>query len=216
MTTIPPRSHHLLRIDSSARAQGSHSRELGDCFESAWRKRFSGATVSRRDVASQTVGHIENMTITGMFTPTELHNAEMSASLVQSDSMIAELKAADAILVTVPMYNFGIPSSLKAWIDQITRIGQTFSFDGTNFTGLLHGKKAYIVIAYGAGGYSAGDKLASANFVEPYLKFLFGFLGFDTVMIYNSEATNTNPAGIRTTDAVIAAQMNADLGTEVL
>ncbi len=211
MTTLPPSSYHLLRIDSSARVQGSHSRELGDRFERAWRERFPNAKITHRDVAMQTVTHIENMTIAGMFTPPEQHNAEMTAALVQSDTLIAELKAADALLITVPMYNFGIPSSLKAWIDQITRIGHTFSFDGSNFAGLLKGKKAYIVIAYGAGGYAAGGGFAAANFVEPYLKFLLGFLGFDEVITYNDEATNTNPAGIAAMHAAIASQMDATL-----
>jgi FMN-dependent NADH-azoreductase len=211
MTTLPPSSQNLLRIDSSARVQGSHSRELGDHFEKSWRERFPTAKITRRDVALQSVSHIENMTIAGMFTPPDQHNAEMTAALVQSDTLIAELKAADALLITVPMYNFGIPSSLKAWIDQITRIGQTFSFDGSNFAGLLKGKKAYIVIAYGAGGYTAGGGFAAANFVEPYLKFLFGFLGFDEVITYNDEATNTNPAGIAASHSAIAAQMDATL-----
>jgi FMN-dependent NADH-azoreductase len=211
MTTLPPSSHHLLRIDSSARVQGSHSRELGDHFEKAWQQRFPTAKITRRDVALQTVTHIENMTIAGMFTPPDQHNAEMTAALVQSDTLIAELKAADALLITVPMYNFGIPSSLKAWIDQITRIGHTFSFDGSNFAGLLKGKKAYIVIAYGAGGYGAGQGFAAANFVEPYLKFLLGFLGFDEIVTYNDEATNTNPAGIAASHVAITGQMDASL-----
>jgi FMN-dependent NADH-azoreductase len=211
MTTLPPSSQNLLRIDSSARVQGSHSRELGDHFEKAWVQRFPTAKITRRDVALQIVTHIENMTIAGMFTPPEQHNAEMTAALVQSDTLIAELKAADALLMTVPMYNFGIPSSLKAWIDQITRIGHTFSFDGSNFAGLLKGKKAYIVIAYGAGGYTAGGGFAAANFVEPYLKFLLGFLGFDEVITYNDEATNTNPAGIAAAHLAITAQMDASL-----
>jgi FMN-dependent NADH-azoreductase len=211
MTTLPLASHKLLRIDSSARVQGSHSRELGDYFERAWTQRFPTASVTRRDLAAQSVSHIENMTIAGMFTPPDQHNAEMTAALVQSDRLIAEIKAADALLITVPMYNFGIPSALKAWIDQISRIGHTFSYDGKSFAGLLGGKKAYIVIAYGAGGYTAGGGFAAANFVEPYLKFLLGFLGFDEVITYNDEATNTNPDGIAAARAAIQGQIDASL-----
>jgi FMN-dependent NADH-azoreductase len=214
MTTLPtehPASHKLLRIDSSARVQGSHSRELGDYFERAWTQRFPTAAITRRDLASQSVTHIDGTTIAGMFTPPEQHSAEMTAALVQSDRLIAEIKAADALLITVPMYNFGIPSALKAWIDQISRIGHTFSYDGKSFAGLLSGKKAYIVIAYGAGGYTAGGGFAAANFVEPYLKFLLGFLGFDEVVTYNHEATNTHPDGIAAARAAIQGQMNAKL-----
>jgi FMN-dependent NADH-azoreductase len=193
MTTLPtehPASHKLLRIDSSARVQGSHSRELGDYFERAWTQRFPTAAITRRDLASQSVTHIDGTTIAGMFTPPEQHSAEMTAALVQSDRLIAEIKAADALLITVPMYNFGIPSALKAWIDQISRIGHTFSYDGKSF---------------------AGGCFAAANFVEPYLKFLLGFLGFDEVVTYNHEATNTHPDGIAAARAAIQGQMNAKL-----
>jgi FMN-dependent NADH-azoreductase len=211
MTTLPPNSHNLLRIDSSARVQGSQSRELGDYFERAWQQRFPTARITRRDVSAQPIGHIQNNTIMGMFSPPDQHTPETEAALEQSDILIAEIKAAEAVLITVPMYNFGIPSSLKAWIDQITRIGHTFSYDGKGFDGLLKGKKAHIVIAYGAGGYTNGGGFAAANFVEPYLKFLFGFLGFDEVITYNDEATNSNPSGIPASHAVIQGQIDASL-----
>ncbi len=211
MRPTPPSTHHLLRIDSSSRVTGSYSRKLGDQFEHAWIKRFPAGTITRRDVALQSLPHIENTTIAGMFTPPEQHSSEMVAALVQSDTLIAELKAADTLLLTVPMYNFGVPSALKAWIDQITRIGHTFSFDGSNFGGLLKGKKAHVVIAYGAGGYAHGASFAAANFVEPYLKFLLAFLGFNEVITYNDEATNTNPAGIAASHAMITAQMETSL-----
>lgn len=211
MTTLPHSSHNLLRIDSSARVQGSQSRALGDDFERAWTQRFPTATITRRDVSAQPIGHIQNSTIMGMFSPPDQHTPEMTDALVQSDTLIAEIKAAEAVLITVPMYNFGIPSSLKAWIDQITRIGHTFSYDGKGFEGLLKGKKAYIVIAYGAGGYTNGGGFAAANFVEPYLKFLFGFLGFDEVVTFNDEATNSNPSGIPASHAAIASQIDASL-----
>ncbi|MGL4573684.1 MAG: FMN-dependent NADH-azoreductase [Burkholderiaceae bacterium] len=198
---------NLLRIDSSARVEGSHSRALGDDFEAALRKRFAQLQVQRRDVAAQPIGHIENITIAGMFTPPAQATAQMQAALAQSDALIAELKVADAVLITVPMYNFGLPSSLKAWIDQISRIHHTFSYDGKTFTGLLTGKRAYVVIAYGAGGYGTGEGFAAANFVEPYLKFLLGFLGFAEVTVFNAQATNTDPTGVPIARAAIHRQM---------
>jgi FMN-dependent NADH-azoreductase len=201
-------THQLLRIDSSARIEGSHSRDLGDHFEATWKQRFPAAHVIRRDVATQPVAHISNTTIAGMFTPPDQHSADMTAALATSDELIAEIKSSHAVLITVPMYNFGIPSALKAWIDQISRIGQTFAYDGKAFTGLLAGRKAYVVVAYGAGGYGAGGGFAAANFVAPYLQFLLGFLGFDEVVVFNDEATNTDPAGIPAARAAIQAQMN--------
>jgi FMN-dependent NADH-azoreductase len=211
MTTLPPSSHHMLRIDSSARLEGSHSRLLGDHFETAWLMRFPTARITRRDVALNGVSHISSKTITGMFSAPEQHTTETSASLLQSDSLIAEIMAADSLLLTVPMYNFGIPSSLKAWIDQITRIGHTFSFDGKNFAGLCQGRKAYIVIAYGASGYTKNGSFAAANFAEPYLKFLFTFLGFDDVVVFNFEATNSNPNGIADSREATMAQIQSTI-----
>jgi FMN-dependent NADH-azoreductase len=199
----------LLRIDSSARTQGSHSRELGNTLENALRTRFPQLVVRRRDVAAQPIGHIENATIAGMFTPPEQLTDGMHAALAQSDQLIDELKQADAVLLTVPMYNFGLPSSLKAWIDQVVRIRHTFSFDGQSFAGLLKGKKAYVVIAYGAGGYEAEEGFAAANFVEPYLKFVLGFIGFDDITVFNVQGTNTNAAGMAAAHTAVTRKMQA-------
>lgn len=87
------------------------------------------------------------------------------------------------------MYNFSVPSALKAWIDQIVRIGRTFAYDGTNFTGLVTIKRAYVICAYGAGGYTDGGGFASFNFLEPYLKGLLSFLGITEIQFFNLQAT---------------------------
>jgi FMN-dependent NADH-azoreductase len=87
------------------------------------------------------------------------------------------------------MYNFSIPSALKAWIDQIVRIGRTFAYDGINFTGLVTVKKAYVICAYGASGYTDGGAFASFNFLEPYLKSLLSFLGIGEIQFFNLQAT---------------------------
>ena len=92
------------------------------------------------------------------------------------------------------MYNFSIPSALKAWIDQIVRINRTFAYDGAHFTGLLKVRRVVIVAAFGAAGY--GDALASADFVTPYLKFLFGFLGVSDVTVIPTEATTADAATV--------------------
>jgi FMN-dependent NADH-azoreductase len=201
----------LLRIDSSARRTGSHSRELGDIFENLWSQRFPVATVTSRDLVGSPVAHLHNETITGLFTPPEQHTPEMKTALAISDTLIAEIKAADALLITLPMYNFSVPSALKAWIDHVSRIGHTFAYDGQNFTGLLSGKTAYVAIAYGAGGYNAGEGFAAANFVEPYLKFLLGFLGFGQTYVFNVQATNGDAAAVSTSKTQIRTQMQTAL-----
>jgi FMN-dependent NADH-azoreductase len=103
---------------------------------------------------------------------------------------------ADVLLIATPMYNFSVPSALKAWIDQIVRIGHTFSYDGKDFAGLLPGRRAFIMVACGAGGYLDGGPFAAADFVQPYLRFLLGFLGITDVTFVAIEHTTADAATV--------------------
>jgi len=184
----------LLRIDSSSRRDGSHSRALADAFETAWSARFPGAAIVRRDLAANPIAHIHETTIAGFYTPAEKLDASLKGAVALSDELIEEVNAADTILIATPMYNFTVPSALKSWIDQIVRIGRTFSYDGANFTGLVKARRVVVVAAFGAGGY--GGALAGADFVTPYLKFLFGFLGVSDVTVIPTEATTADAATV--------------------
>jgi len=179
----------LLRIDSSARRGGSISRDLGDRFEAAWHARGADFSVVRRDLAAEPIPQIVQQTITGFYTAPHDMTVELRAATAQSDALIAELKSADEMLITVPMYNFTVPAALKAWIDQVVRINHTFSYDGESFKGLLDVRRATLVSAYGAGGYLGGGALASADFCTTYLKFVLGFLGVAAVEHVGIEAT---------------------------
>ena len=106
-------------------------------------------------------------------------------------SLIAELQSADTVLLAVPIYNFTIPAALKAWIDQIMRIGHTFSMDETGFKGLVRAQRVVIVCAYGSEGYLPEEPFAAANFLEPYLKFLFAFLGVENIDFVHVQGTAT-------------------------
>jgi len=184
----------LLRIDASSRLNGSHSRALADAFEAAWSARFPGNTIVRRDLASNPITHIHETTIAGFYASPDALDGKLKDALALSDELISELNAADTVLIATPMYNFSIPSALKSWIDQVVRINRTFSYDGQKFTGLLKARSVVIVAAFGAVGY--GGALAAVDFVTPYLKFLFGFLGVADVTVIPAEATAT--------DAVVA------------
>jgi FMN-dependent NADH-azoreductase len=184
----------LLRIDASSRLHGSHSRSLADAFESAWTARFPGGTIVRRDLATQPIAHIHETTIAGFYAPPESLDDRLKDALALSDELISELNVADTVLIATPMYNFSLPSALKSWIDQIVRINRTFSYDGEKFTGLVKAKRVVIVAAFGAGGY--GGALASADFVTPYIKFLFGFLGVSDVTVIPAEATTADAATV--------------------
>ena len=188
----------LLRIDSSSRTTTSHSRALGDYFEKTWHVRNPNDRVVRRDLVAGPIPHIVDQTILGYYTPAEQLTPELRAATALSDCLIAELQSADILLVTVPMYNFSIPSTLKAWIDQIVRIGHTFSYDGKNFAGLVKIKRAYVLCAYGAGGYTDSGPFSAYNFLEPYLKSLLGFLGILEVQFFAVQATTADPAIVAT------------------
>lgn len=180
---------NLLRIDASSRLTGSHSRELGDEFDRAWRARGQAYEVTRRDLVAVPIPQIDQLTIAGFYTPAVEMTPELRSATALSDKLIGEVLAADGLLIVTPMYNFTVPSALKSWIDQIVRIDNTFSFDGVSFKGLLKARRAVVISAYGAGGYLEGGPLAGADFCAPYLKFLLGFLGVATVEHIAVEAT---------------------------
>ena len=179
----------LLRIDASARTEGSHSRDLGHAFEAAWRANHPGGTVVCRDLASQPLPLIDAPTIAGFYTPPAAMTDDLRAATALSDSLIAELQFADEVLITTQMYNFGIPGALKAWVDQIVRINVTFGYDGTNFTGLVTGKRVTVAIAYGASGFEPGGAMATLDFARPYLETLLSFLGLTDVRFMSVEGT---------------------------
>ncbi|MEN9518278.1 MAG: hypothetical protein RLZZ381_866 [Cyanobacteriota bacterium] len=179
----------ILRIDSSSRVEGSHSRELADYFQTVWLKKYPEDRLIVRDVVKNPAPHIGDLTIAGFYTPPEQQTEAMKQAIALSDELIDELQSADVLLLSVPMYNFSVPSALKAWIDQIVRIGQTFAYDGQNFTGLVTVKRAYVICAYGASGYTDGGAFSAFNFLEPYLKGLLNFLGIGEIQFFNLQAT---------------------------
>lgn len=184
----------LLRIDASSRLNGSHSRALAEAFEAAWSARFPGGTILRRDLATNPVAHIHETTIAGFYTPPENLDDKLKGAIALSDELIGELNAADTVLIATPMYNFAVPSALKSWIDHVVRINHTFSYDGKNFKGLVKARRVVVVAAFGAGGY--GGAMAAADFVTPYLKFLFGFLGVSDITVIPAEATTADAATV--------------------
>ena len=185
----------ILRIDSSSRFQGSHSRAVADYFQNAWLEKYPQDEVIVRDVIKTPLPHISDIAIAGFYTPDEQRTAEMKQATALSDELIAELQTADVLLISVPMYNFSVPSALKAWIDQIVVPNRTFAYDGTNFTGLVKIKRAYIICTYGSGGYVDGD-FAGFNFLQPYLNSLFSFLGISEIEFFHLQGTTADEATV--------------------
>ena len=166
----------LLHIDSSPLYGRSVSRQLTGAFVAQWKSSHPDGTVFDRDLNATPISPINAEWVGAAYTPEVARTSQQREQLTLSDTLLAELEQADEYVFGVPMHNFGVPSVLKLWIDQIARVGRTFSYaDGTP-RGLLTGKKATFIIATG-GIYDAQTQMASFNFVEPYLRSVFGFLG---------------------------------------
>ncbi|SEB85747.1 FMN-dependent NADH-azoreductase [Terriglobus roseus] len=166
----------LLHIDSSPLYDRSISRALTSEFVTQWKAAHPDGKVVVRDLNATVIPPIDAAWVGAVFTPEEAQTPEQKEIVTLSNTLLAELFEADEYVIGVPMHNFGPPSVLKLWVDQIARVGKTFSYaDGTP-KGLIVGKKATFLIATG-GIYDAQTQMASYNFVEPYLRSVFGFLG---------------------------------------
>jgi FMN-dependent NADH-azoreductase len=171
----------LLQIDSSP-LDSSISRELTAAYVEAWKASNPTGTVTSRNLAAEEIKAIDQSWIFAAYTPEENQTPEQKQLLAKSERYIAELHAADELVIGAGMHNFGIPVSLKLWIDLISRRGKTFSYGANGPEGLLKGKKATILISTG-GVYSSDSPMAAMDFVEPYLRAVFGFLGITDVKV---------------------------------
>jgi FMN-dependent NADH-azoreductase len=197
----------LLHIDSSPLYGRSVSRQLTAAFVDQWKSSHRDGTVVYRDLNATPIPPINDEWVGAVYTPEAARTAQQEESLLLSDTLIAELEQADEYVVGVPMHNFSVPSVLKLWIDQISRVGKTFSYAGGIAKGLILGKKATFIIATG-GIYDAQTQMASFDFVEPYLRALFGFLGLRDVTFITAGGTTALNHG-QDRDAFLAPHLQA-------
>lgn len=167
----------LLHIDSSILGDNSVSRQLSREVVKAWQAAEPGVDVTYRDLASEGINHFSGITLGALGTAAELRDAVQKHEVDLSASTLAEFLAADAVVIAAPMYNFTIPTQLKAWIDRIAVAGQTFRYTEAGPEGLCGNKKVIVVST--AGGLHAGQPTGVAH--EDYLKVLLGFLGITDV-----------------------------------
>jgi FMN-dependent NADH-azoreductase len=182
----------LLHIDSSALSAGSVSKEIAETFRVAWAQAHPDGVVTYRDLGLTPVSPIAETDIHAAFTPAEQRTEEQAAAATRRDELISEVEQADAYLFTVPMYNWGVPATFKAWIDQIIQRGRTLAFGSQPPLG---GRPATVILAYG-GGYGPGTAREGWDFVQPYLETVLGkALGLDVTFI-KAELTlaERNPA----------------------
>lgn len=163
----------ILRIDSSPRSSRSLSRDLSQKFFNEWQKLRPDDLIIARDVGKETPPTVTEEWIAAAFAKSEARTEEQKEALVYSDQLVDELIPADIIVFSVPMYNYGLPASLKAWVDQVVRVNRTFSFDLSRgeqpIESIQSGKTAVILSASGEGYYFDGQKNSGDNYLHPHL-----------------------------------------------
>ena len=169
----------LLHIDSSILGQNSASRELSAAIVARRLAADPGLQVTYRDLTTSTLPHLSGGSLAGAD----------AAEAAEAGALMDEFLAADVVVIGAPMYNFNIPSQLKAWIDRISVAGKTFHYTANGPEGLAGGKKVIVAGAYG--GFHSGD--APSNFIEPYLRFVFRFWGIDDVEFITAEGLAVSP-----------------------
>ncbi len=178
---------NILHVISSPRKSASYSIQLGEGIIDKLQAAYPGSTVQVRDLATNPFPHLEEAKLAALFTPADQRTPDQQAAAKHSDEAIAEVMAANIFVIGAPLYNFGIPSTLKAWIDHIARAGITFRYTASGPEGLVTGKKVYVAMSSG-GVYSEGY-LVSYDFVAPYLRTILGFMGMTDVTVVRVEGT---------------------------
>ncbi len=176
--------NNILHIDASGRKTASVSRQLSN--EIVKKISSDEDTVTYRDV-SQGLPFVDELMIGAYFTQSTERSEQQHQAIALSDSIVEELKAADTVVIGVPIYNFSMPASFKTWSDLAARVGETFKYTENGPVGLLEGKKAYIAAA--SGGTAIGSEI---DFLTPWLRHFLGFIGIHDVEIIQAEALNRN------------------------
>jgi len=185
---------HLLHLDASARpglagkdAHGSHSRNLSQRFVSQWLSRNTQDSVTYRDIGQNPPSFIDHDWIASAFTPVERREPWMKDALAESDQLVDELIAADVLVIGTPLYNFSMPAALKAWVDQVVRLGRTVEVDESKpidpYVPLLaeRPRHAVILTARGGVGFGAGGEMAHMNHLETSLATALEFIGITRI-----------------------------------
>jgi FMN-dependent NADH-azoreductase len=178
----------ILIIESSPRGAESASRHMTDTLRLRLKTLYPNASFVVRDLTAAPLPHLDYQTITGISTKDKAEAESLKDALRLSDELSEELLSSDLLVIASPMWNFGLPSSLKAWIDHVVRAGKTFNYAGAGVEGLAKGKKAILVLA--SGGVFSEGPWKSWDTVEPYLRMILGFIGIDDVQTVRAQGMN--------------------------
>jgi FMN-dependent NADH-azoreductase len=174
----------LLEVQASVRIEKSISRILSSEFMQIWQDFHPDGQHQQRDVGIHPPAHPTELWTTANYLPPNSRTPDMEKALTESEQLIEELLWADRLVLGVPMYNFSVPSTFKAYLDNIVRINRTFTFDSETYTfqGLATGKKA-LIITPSAGNFVVGTPLGGMNFCDTYLRSVLGFIGIEDVIV---------------------------------
>ncbi|MBK8973721.1 MAG: NAD(P)H-dependent oxidoreductase [Hahellaceae bacterium] len=182
-------SHKALVVTASVQHEGSVSRGLVSELVKHLKETGVIGEVTERDLSDNATHLLTQNDVGAFYTAPDQRTAAQQAQIEQSDTYLRELREADILVIGTPMYNFSVPAVLKAWIDQICRVGETFRYTEQGVQGLLSGKKAYLVIATGGVPVNSG-----VDFLVPYLKHILGFIGITDVQVVAADRTNAQRA----------------------
>lgn len=186
--------NQILIVESSPRGAESASRKLTAKLRERLAVRYPEATIVERDLMKDKLPHLDQPTLKAISTRDPMQAESLKDALHLSDQLTEELLSSDLLVIASPMWNFGIPSSLKAWIDHVVRAGKTFNYAGAGVEGLAQGKKAILVLA--SGGIFSEGPWKRWDTVEPYLRQILGFIGIDDVQTVRAEGMNIPPLAI--------------------
>ncbi|RED54220.1 FMN-dependent NADH-azoreductase [Aestuariispira insulae] len=180
---------NLLIVNSSPNPEQSVTRGLTAEFVEAWTSKIDDPKVVHRDIGQNPPPHLDQATIGSFYTMPEQRSAEQKLAIALSETLIAELREADVIVIGAPMHNFGSPSSLKTWFDHVARVGETFRYTENGPEGLLKNKKVFVITARG-GNYAEGAPAAPMDIQAPYIRTVLGFIGLTDVTFIHSQGLN--------------------------
>ena len=190
----------VLHVSASVNGENSNSRQIALKLIDRIKAADSSATVIERDTNEAVVSALTGETVGAYYTPAENRSESQKKVIAASDKMVGELLDADVLVIGAPMYNFSVPSTLKAWVDLIARVGVTFNYTENGPVGLVEGKKAYIVAA--TGGVPVNSP---ADFATPYLKQVLAFIGITDV-----EVVEASGFGVNAEEAMAKALANVE------
>lgn len=182
---------NILMIEVSPRGKDSASRAVSDTLAERLAGFYPGAKVLRRDLTVVQLPHLDGITLRAISTKDPVEAESLKESAHQSDQLTAELLESDLLVLATPMWNFGIPSALKAWIDLVVRPGRTFQYSDGGVLGLAKNKKAFLILA--SGGVFTEGPWRPSDFVEPYLRHILAFIGIVDVQTVRIEGMNIPP-----------------------